>query len=170
MAICLPGIASSAKRAPTSATRSDPLAITMNWMVVEHEEDDRADDVVAAHDERPERPDDLAGVGLEQDEPRRRDVEREPEERREKEERREGRDADGVGHVEDDEQDRDRSREVGRDEQVERPRRKRDDHQPDDEDDERREGDVGAAESRSSLSDVQRKEGRRGVTRGPAYR
>jgi hypothetical protein len=34
MAICLPGIASSANRAPTSATRSDPLAITMNWMIV----------------------------------------------------------------------------------------------------------------------------------------
>jgi len=30
MLICLPGIASSEKRAPTSATRSEPFAITMN--------------------------------------------------------------------------------------------------------------------------------------------
>jgi hypothetical protein len=34
IAICLPGIASSVKRAPTSATRSLPLAITMNWISV----------------------------------------------------------------------------------------------------------------------------------------
>jgi hypothetical protein len=30
IAICLPGMASSVKRAPTSATRSPPLAITTN--------------------------------------------------------------------------------------------------------------------------------------------
>ncbi len=34
MAICLPGIASSVKRAATSATRSLPLAMTTNWMIV----------------------------------------------------------------------------------------------------------------------------------------
>lgn len=34
MLICLPGSASSVKRAPTSATRSEPLAITMNCTVV----------------------------------------------------------------------------------------------------------------------------------------
>ena len=33
MLICLPGIASSVKRAPTSATRSEPLAITMNCTI-----------------------------------------------------------------------------------------------------------------------------------------
>jgi hypothetical protein len=33
MLICLPGIASSAKRAATSATRSEPLAITMNCTI-----------------------------------------------------------------------------------------------------------------------------------------
>ncbi len=32
MAICLPGIASRVKRAPTSATRSAPLVMTTNWM------------------------------------------------------------------------------------------------------------------------------------------
>ena len=33
MLICLPGIASSAKRAATSATRSEPFAMTMNWTI-----------------------------------------------------------------------------------------------------------------------------------------
>ena len=32
--ICLPGMASSVKRAATSATRSEPLEMTMNWMMV----------------------------------------------------------------------------------------------------------------------------------------
>ena len=32
IAICLPGIASSVKRAATSATRPAPLVMTMNWM------------------------------------------------------------------------------------------------------------------------------------------
>jgi hypothetical protein len=34
MDICLPGMASKVKRAPTSATRSAPLAITINWTKV----------------------------------------------------------------------------------------------------------------------------------------
>jgi hypothetical protein len=34
IAICLPGMASRVKRAPTSATRSLPFAITTNWMIV----------------------------------------------------------------------------------------------------------------------------------------
>ena len=32
--ICLPGIASSVKRAATSATRSEPLEMTRNWIIV----------------------------------------------------------------------------------------------------------------------------------------
>ena len=32
MAICLPGMASRVKRAPTSATRPAPLVTTTNWM------------------------------------------------------------------------------------------------------------------------------------------
>ncbi len=32
MAICLPGMASRVKRAPTSATRSAPFVTTTNWM------------------------------------------------------------------------------------------------------------------------------------------
>ena len=107
MAICLPGIASRTKRAPTSATRSEPLAMTTNWMIVRIEEDDGADDVVAPHHEVAEGADHLPGVGLEQDEARRRDVEREAEERRQEEQRRERGDGDGVGHVEDDQEDAD---------------------------------------------------------------
>src|SRR4051794_27790505 len=34
MAICLPGMASRVKRAPTSATRPAPLVMTTNWMIV----------------------------------------------------------------------------------------------------------------------------------------
>ena len=34
MAICFPGMASRVKRAVTSATRSEPLLITMNWIMI----------------------------------------------------------------------------------------------------------------------------------------
>ena len=34
IAICLPGIASRVNRAVTSATRSEPLLITINWMMI----------------------------------------------------------------------------------------------------------------------------------------
>jgi hypothetical protein len=35
MDICLPGMASKVKRAATSATRSDPFEMTMNWINVQ---------------------------------------------------------------------------------------------------------------------------------------
>ncbi len=117
------------------------------------EEDDAADDVVAAHDEVAERLDDLAGVGLEQDKSRRRDVEREAEERREKENGGERRDRERVRHVENDEQDRDGHRQVRRDEDVEQPRRKRHDHHRDDRDDENRESYVGETKARAARED-----------------
>ncbi len=34
MDICLPGMASSVNRAATSATRSEPFEMTMNWIIV----------------------------------------------------------------------------------------------------------------------------------------
>lgn len=34
MLICLPGMPSSEKRALTSATRSEPFVMTMNWTIV----------------------------------------------------------------------------------------------------------------------------------------
>ena len=34
IAICLPGMASRVNRAVTSATRSEPLLITMNWIMI----------------------------------------------------------------------------------------------------------------------------------------
>jgi hypothetical protein len=67
IAICLPGIASSTKRAPTSAT----LAAFRNDHELddrEDAEDDPADDVVASHDEISERLNDLSRIRLKQDE------------------------------------------------------------------------------------------------------
>ncbi len=112
----------------------------------EDEEHDAADDVVPPHDERPERVDDLARVGLEQDEARRGDVEAESVQRREQEKGRERRDGERVGRVEDDQQDRHGAGEVGRDEDVEQPGRQRHDHHRDDRDDEEGQRCVGAAE------------------------
>ena len=64
IAICLPGIASSVKRAPTSATRPAPFVTTTNWITIEDQEDHEADDDVAADDELAERLDDVAGVAV----------------------------------------------------------------------------------------------------------
>ena len=113
----------------------------------EDEEDDGPDDVVAADHERSKRLDDLARVGLQQDEARGGYAERETVERREQEQCREGRDAERLGLVEDDEQDRDGGGQVGGDEDVEQPRGERHDHHPDDEDDECRQADVGARQA-----------------------
>ena len=62
MDICLPGMASRVKRAATSATRSAPLAIDDELHDREDEEDDDADDEVAADHEVAEGVDHLAGV------------------------------------------------------------------------------------------------------------
>ena len=51
MAICLPGMASRVKRAPTSATRPAPLVMTTNWMTTRIRKIDQADDERAADDE-----------------------------------------------------------------------------------------------------------------------
>ena len=67
----------------------------------EDEEDDGPDDVVAADHERSERLDDLARVGLQQDEARGGYAERLAVERREQKQCREGRDAERLGLVED---------------------------------------------------------------------
>ncbi len=118
----------------------------------EHEEDHRAADVVAPDDHLSELLDHLAGVGLRQDEARRGDVEREAQQRREQQERQEGGDADGVGDVEDDEENRDGDRQIRRQQHVEHPRGQRHDHQADDEDDERRERNVGRGEPAARAS------------------
>ena len=55
IAICLPGMASRVKRAPTSATRPAPLVIDDELDDDEDQEDDEADDHVAADDEVAER-------------------------------------------------------------------------------------------------------------------
>ena len=90
MLICLPGIASSVKRAPTSATRSEPFAITMNCTIVMIRKTTHADHEIAADHELAEGVDDVArrphaaGSSL-----RRRDVQRQAEQRREQQQRRE---------------------------------------------------------------------------------
>ena len=79
IAICLPGIASRVKRAPTSAIRPAPLVITTKSMTTRIDEHDHADHVVAADEEVAERLDHLArggraGVALEEDDAGRGDV------------------------------------------------------------------------------------------------
>ena len=70
MDICLPGMASRVKRAATSATRSAPLAMTMNWMMVRMRKTTAPTTKLPPHHELAEGVDDLAGVGLQQDEAR----------------------------------------------------------------------------------------------------
>ena len=69
------------------------------------QEDDQTDGDVAADHEVAERADDFAGVGLQQDEPRRGDGDREPEQRGDQDHRREGRELDRPLDIEDDQQD-----------------------------------------------------------------
>jgi hypothetical protein len=61
IAICLPGIASSVKRAPTSAIRSAPLVTTMKLITTRIAKHDQADREVAADQEVAEGLDHLAG-------------------------------------------------------------------------------------------------------------
>jgi hypothetical protein len=105
----------------------------------ENEEDDTADDVVSADDEATERVNDLSGVGLQQNQSRRRDVEPEPIERGEQEDGRESRDRQRVRHVQDHEKNGDCGGQVRRNEDIEQPGRQRHDHHRDDRDDEERE-------------------------------
>lgn len=142
MVICLPANASSTKRAPHLRHALRALRDDDDLDDGQHEEDHGADDVIAADNERAERPDDLTRVGLEENKPRRRDVEGEAEESRQEQQRRECRDADGVRHVEGDQQNDHGGGQVGRDEEVQCPGRQGDDHQPDDQDHEGRECDV----------------------------
>ncbi|MFO1076179.1 MAG: hypothetical protein U1E73_00470 [Planctomycetota bacterium] len=94
----------------------------------EHQEHDDADDRLAADDEAAERADDGAGVALQQDQPGRRDVEREAEQRREQQHGRERAELDRllrIEHRHDDEQAR---HDVEAQQRVEQRRRHRDQH------------------------------------------
>ena len=89
MHICLPGMASSEKRAATSATRSAPLVIDDELHDGDDQEDHHADHEIAADDEVAEGVDDVAGVAVQQDQPGRADAERQPEQRGDEQDRRE---------------------------------------------------------------------------------
>ncbi len=108
MLICWPGIESSMKRAATSETRCAPDVTTTILDDDQDEEDDEADDEIALDREGADRIDDVAGIGAGQDEPGRRDVEREPEQGRDQQQRREGREFDRLADVEGQQQDRER--------------------------------------------------------------
>ena len=101
------------------------------------EEDHRPDDVAAADHEVAERLDDVAGRtrplgAVTQDEPRRGDVQREPEQRQDQQHRREGRELERPQRVDRQQQDHQGERDVEREEEVEDPGRHRDHHQHDD--------------------------------------
>ena len=142
---CLPGIASSVKRAPTSATRSAPLAMTRNCTRVMIRNTTRPDDEVAAGDHLAEGVDDVPGVPVQEDHARGRHRQREPEQRADQEDAREGgelqRGADVDAHQHEHQADGD----VDRDERVDHQPRQRQDHQRDDSDDQRGEHDVARA-------------------------
>jgi len=89
----------------------------------------RADDDVAGHDEPAERIDDAACVGLQQDQPRRGDVESEPEQGGQQQERRKGREPQRLGDVEREQKQRDGQRDVRRQEQIHDPRGNGEHHQ-----------------------------------------
>ena len=101
----------------------------------EDQEDDEADDDVAADDEVAERGDHVAGVAVQQDQARDRDVDREPEQRGQQQEAREGGEVERARHVERRDDDHQRRRDVQRDREVEQERRQRDDHHHDDQHD-----------------------------------
>ena len=85
------------------------------------EEDDHADDVVALDRERSDRADHFARKAVCQDQPRRRDVERQPEQRRYQQQRRESRELHRPGDVERQHQDRQGEREIEHEQEIEHP-------------------------------------------------
>ena len=77
-------MASRVKRAATSATRPAPLVMTTNWITTRIRNTTRPTTTLPPTTNVAERVDHLAGVAVQQDQPRDGDVEREPEQRRER--------------------------------------------------------------------------------------
>src|SRR5262249_14751936 len=93
------------------------------------QEDDEADGGVAADHEVPERGDDVADVGLQQDEPRRGDGDGEAEQRGDEDDGRQRRELDRPRDIEDDQQDEHAAGDVDGNEDVHQPSGQRnDDH------------------------------------------
>jgi hypothetical protein len=133
MAICLPGIASNAKRADTSETR--PRALRDHDEVDDGEDDEhhRAHAIVAADHELAERGDDLAGrvpafVAVHEHHARRSDVQRQAKDRHEQQDGREDRELERTPDLEHRHDDDQRQRDVEREQHVEHHRRQRQDH------------------------------------------
>ena len=124
-------MASSVKRAETSAMR--PGALGDDDEVDHHQDDEHhgADDVVAADDEMPEGVDDVPRVAGEENLPGRTDVEREAEEGQGQQQRGEAGEFRGILDVDDGEQDQKREPEVEREERVEQEGRDRQDQEKD---------------------------------------
>ena len=120
----------------------------------EDREDHEADGVIAADHDRTELLDDLTRVAVQQDRPRRADVQREPEERDDEDQRREDAERERVLGVERREHDDERHRDVQREQHVEHPRRDRHDHQNDQND--RRAGNPNLGGRRNALGDRRR--------------
>ena len=144
IAICLPGIASRVKRAPTSAMRSAPLVTTTKLMTTRIAKTIRPTAKLPPIRKWPNDSITLpaaagAGVALEQDDAGRGDVEREAQQRRQQDHRREGGEVERPDHVGRDHHHHQRHRDVEGEQQVERERRQRQHHhRQDHHDDERR--------------------------------
>ena len=137
MASCLPGMPSSAKRAPTSAMRPAPLVMTMKLTMSSTPKTTRPrkTEPPMMNMAKPSItwPGRLgAGVALADDELGRGDVEREPQHQRGEEDRREGGEVERPLDEERDGEDEDGDGEGGREPEVEDPGRHRQDHHGDD--------------------------------------
>lgn len=117
----------------------------------QNEEDDRADDVVPAHDERTERLDDRARVPFGEDEARGGDVEREAVERHREQQRGERGKLRRILHVDDDEQHQQRDADARSEEQIEHHRRHRHDEQDDRAEEREDEEQIAALEQREEI-------------------
>ena len=115
-------MASRAKRAPTSATRAD-AHVAGHWL------DDHGRN--------------LAGVGLEQNKSRRRDLDGEAKQRRQEQQAGESRNLERIADVDSNEQERERGGNVDRDQQIEQERGQRNNHGSDDKRDHSRKHQVG---------------------------
>ncbi|MGF6302212.1 hypothetical protein OKW42_005565 [Paraburkholderia sp. WC7.3d] len=126
----------------------DPPRALRDHHEVDHHQDDEDDDTdreIAAHEEVAERLDHLtgrigSGMAFEQHDPRRRDVQRKPQQRREQQHARERGEVERLHRVHADEQHHHRQRDVEREQQVEQERRQRQNHHAEDHADQHRPG------------------------------
>jgi hypothetical protein len=156
MAICLPGMASSVKRAATSATRPAPLVMTTKLMITRIVKHHQADGIVAADQEMPEGFDDLpggAGPGMpfEQDDARRGDVERQAQQGRDQQHGREDGEIERLHHAHGDQHDDHRNGDIEGEEEIQHKRRQRQDHHRQNQQDQQRTGQLPLPETSEEI-------------------